>query len=86
MSSPELLRVYASEKNKNATGDYNLTGPSSERDLDALGDDLREGLRVMFDVQFEFEVEGVLVRNAKSESWLGRPDISTRRKLEESAD
>ena len=83
MSSSELLRVYASEKDKNAAGDYNLTGPSSERDLDALGDDLREGLRVVFDVQFEFEVEGVLVRNANN---LGDRFVGMTRKLEESAD
>ena len=53
----------------------------SLKDIERYRGELRPGMRALFNVQDEFEVEGVLDYDAENKMWLGRPDWNTRRDL-----
>ena len=61
-------------------GDSGSNIPGSKKDIARHGDHLKPGLRVLFNGQDEFEVEGTLEADAKGQ-WLGRPDYGTLRYL-----
>jgi hypothetical protein len=73
--------IYADANEADADGRFWLHIHGSQRDIDQLGDRLRPGLRVLFSVQDEFEVEGTLEFDELHGTWLGRPDYSTIRYL-----
>ena len=76
-----LPRIYADENDK-TTGDcYMLHIAGSMRDIERYKGQIRPGLRVLFNVQDEFEVEGTLEYDPENKMWLGRPDYTTRRDL-----
>lgn len=76
-----IPRIYADENEKTQDDRYMLHIPGSLRDIERYEDQLRSGMRVLFNVQDEFEVEGILDYDADNKMWLGRPDYSTRRVL-----
>lgn len=76
-----MPRIYADENDKTEDDCYMLHITGSLRDIERYGDQLRPGMRVLFNVQDEFEVEGILQYDTANKMWLGRPDYSTRRAL-----
>lgn len=76
-----IPRIYADENDKTAEDCYMLHIAGSLRDLERYRADLVAGMRVLFNVQDEFEVEGTLEYDSEHEMWLGRPDYSTKRDL-----
>jgi hypothetical protein len=74
-----IPRIYADENDKAQDGCYVLHIAGSLEDLKHYEGELRTGMRVLFNVQDEFEVEGTLKYDSENEIWLGRPDYSTRR-------
>jgi len=76
-----LPRIYADENDKTPEDCYMLDIAGSLRDIERYKDQLRPGMRVLFNVQDEFEVEGTLEYDSHNRIWLGRPDYSTRRDL-----
>lgn len=75
-----LPRIYADANEAEADGRFWLHIPGSKKDIARYGEQLKPGMRVLFNVQDEFEVEGTLEIDAKG-GWLGRPDYSTLRYL-----
>jgi hypothetical protein len=76
-----IPRIYADENDKTAEDCYMLHIAGSLRDLERYKGDLVSGMRVLFNVQDEFEVEGTLEYDSEHKMWLGRPDYSTKRDL-----
>jgi hypothetical protein len=67
-------RIYADAHEADADGRFWLHIPGSRADIDRDGDRLQPGMRVLFNVQDEFEVEGTLAVDEGHGTWLGRPD------------
>lgn len=76
-----MPRIYADENEKTDDDCYILQTTGSLRDIERYGDRLNPHMRVLFNVQGEFEVEGVLQYDSAKSIWHGRPDYSTRREL-----
>lgn len=76
-----IPRIYADANEADADGRYWLHIPGSQKDVDRYGERLKPGMRVLFNVQGEFEVEGILEIDDAHGTWLGRPDYSTLRYL-----
>jgi hypothetical protein len=76
-----LPRIYADENDKTAGDCYMLHIAGSMEDIERYKDQIRPGMRVLFNVQDEFEVEGILEYDTENKMWLGRPDYTTRRDL-----
>ncbi len=53
----------------------------SLQDIEKYRGQLKPGMRVLLNVQEEFEVEGVLDYDEEDKIWLGRPNWETRRDL-----
>jgi hypothetical protein len=77
----ELPRIYADANDQDSDGRFMLDIPGSLRDIQRYGDRLTPGMRVIFNVQEELEVEGTLEIDATHGIWLGRPDYRTLRHL-----
>jgi len=77
----ELPRIYADANEAEADGRFWLHIPGSRKDIERYGDRLKPGMRVIFNVQNEFEVEGTLEIDERHGTWLGRPDYGTLRDL-----
>jgi hypothetical protein len=73
-----LLRIYADANEMTDDDAFWLDIPGARRDIERHSAELRPGLRVVFNVQNEFEVEGTLAFDEARGVWLGRPDWSTR--------
>jgi len=56
---------------------YQLVFADSLKDLAAIGDDLRDGLRVIIYMPQELEMEAVLKFDPKAGIWLGLPVAGT---------
>ena len=80
MTEP-LPRIYADANEADADGRFWLHIPGSRKDIERYGDRLQEGMRVLFNVQDEFEVEGTLELDELHGTWLGRPNYDTLRDL-----
>jgi len=80
MTEP-LPRIYADSNEADADGRFWLHIPGSRRDIERYGDRLQPGMRVLFNVQNEFEVEGTLELDEAHGTWLGRPNYDTLRDL-----
>ena len=76
-----LPQIYADENDKTDGDLYMLNIAGSVRDIERYKGKIRSGMRVLFNVQGEFEVEGTIEYNTENKMWLGRPDFSTRRDL-----
>jgi len=76
-----IPRIYADENDKTQDGCYMLDIAGSLRDIERYKSELQPGMRVLFNVQDEFEVEGTLSYDTVSKIWLGLPDYSTIRDL-----
>jgi hypothetical protein len=76
-----IPRIYTDENDKTAEDCYMLQIAGSLRDIERYKGDLVPGMRGLFNVQDEFEVEGTLEYDSEHEMWLGRPDYSTNRDL-----
>jgi len=76
-----IPRIYADENDKTTEDRYMLHIAGSLRDIERYKGELLPGMRVLFNVQDEFEVEGTLEYDSEHKMWLGRPDYSTRRDL-----
>ena len=76
-----MPRIYADENDKLWGNRYMLNIAGSLRDIERYKAVLRPGMRVIFNVQDEFEVEGTLEYDVENKMWLGRPDYSTKRDL-----
>ena len=74
-------RIYADENDKTEDDFYMLHITGSLRDIERYRGQLHAGMRVLFNVQDEFEVEGTLHYDTARKMWLGRPDYSTGRDL-----
>jgi len=76
-----IPRIYADENDKTADGCYMLHIAGSLKDIARYEGQLKPGMKVLFNVQDEFEVEGTLAYDGGTKIWLGRPDYSTMRDL-----
>jgi hypothetical protein len=76
-----IPRIYADANDMSEGGCFILHIVGSLKDTERYQDQLRPGMRALFNVQDEFEVEGTLEYDAENKTWLGRPDYSTRRDL-----
>ncbi len=76
-----IPRIYADENDKTEGDCYMLHIAGSLRDMERYEGQLRPGMRVLFNVQDEFEVEGILDYDAEHKMWIGRPDYNTRRDM-----
>ena len=76
-----IPRIYADENDKTTGDRYMQQIAGSLRDIEGYKGGLSPGMRVVFNVQDEFEVEGILEYDSENSMWLGRPDYSTRRDL-----
>ena len=74
-------RIYADANDMTESGCFMLHIAGSLEDIERYSGQLRPGMRALFNVQDEFEVEGTLDYDAENKMWLGRPDYSTRREL-----
>jgi len=74
-----LLRIYADANDQTADGLFELSVAGSLQDIQRHGSKLKPGMRVLLNVQDEFEVEGTL--SFSGGVWYGRPDYATRRDL-----
>lgn len=77
----ELPRIYADANSRDADDRFWLHIAGSQKDIDRYGDRLHVGMRVIFNVQDEMEVEGTLEIDPRSGTWLGRPNWQTLRYL-----
>ena len=62
-------------------GRFMLNIAGALKDIERYRGQLQPGMRALFNVQDEFEVEGILDYDEEKEMWLGRPDWDTRRDL-----
>ena len=76
-----IPRIYADANDVAEGGSFMLNVAGSLEDIERYGGRLRPGMRALFNVQGEFEVEGVLGYDEQNKMWLGRPDWKTRRDL-----
>ncbi len=76
-----IPRIYADGNDMNEGGCFMLDIAGSLKDIARYAGQLRPGMRALFNVQDEFEVEGVLDYDEENKIWLGRPDWDTRRDL-----
>ncbi len=76
-----IPRIYADANDMAEGGSFMLNVAGSLVDIERYSDQLRPGMRALFNVQDEFEVEGVLEYDEQNKMWLGRPDWHTRRDL-----
>jgi hypothetical protein len=76
-----IPRIYADGNEMTDDDRFMLDIPGSLADIRRHGATLQPGVRVVLNVQDEYEVEGVLEFDAAREIWLARPDWDTRRDL-----
>jgi hypothetical protein len=76
-----IPRIYADANDTTEGGCFMLHIVGSLKDIERYRGRLRPGMRALFNVQDEFEVEGKLEYDPENKMWLGRPDYSTRREL-----
>jgi hypothetical protein len=76
-----MPRIYADENDKTQDDCYMLHSAASLRDIERYQGQLLSGMRVLLNVQDEFEVEAILQYDAAKKMWLGQPDSSSRRNL-----
>ncbi len=76
-----IPRIYADANDMAEDGFFMLNAAGSLEDIRRYGGRLRPGMKALFNVQDEFEVEGVLDYDEQNKMWLGRPDWDTRRDL-----
>ena len=73
--------IYADENNKTKDGKYELNIAGSLEDIKKYQKHLRPGMRVIFNVQDEFEVDGIIDFDPMFNLWIGQPDYNTKRDL-----
>lgn len=76
-----IPRIYADGNEMTEDDRFILDIPGSLADIQRYGATLHPGVRVVLNVQNEFEVEGVLEFDEALTIWFGRPDWTTRRDL-----
>jgi len=77
MSNADLPRVWFSGNDRAAINLYGLWLPRSVADLERLGGELREGLRVIIHEPGELEMEAILSYSPEFEAWVARGDEDT---------
>ena len=73
----ELPRIFC-----DANDGFWLYADASRRDLEALGNRLSNGVRVILFMPQEFEIEAILSFDAKQGCWVGEPLRETIRYLD----
>jgi hypothetical protein len=74
-------RIYADGNDVADNGCFMLHITGSLKDIERYRGHMVTGMRAVFNVQDEFEVEGVLRYDEENKMWLGCPDWKTRRDL-----
>lgn len=74
-------RIYADANDMAEGGCFMLHVAGSLPDIERYRGELRPGMKALFNVQDEFEVEGVLDYDKQNKMWLGHPNWETRRDL-----
>lgn len=69
-----MIKIYADENERDEQDRYLLDIPGSLKDIERHRDVIAEGLKVVLDVQHEFEVEATLTFD---EFWRAIPDMTT---------
>ena len=69
-----MIRIYADENARDEQDRYLLNVTGSQRDIERHNGVLTDGLRVVLNVQDEFEVEATLIFDGV---WRAIPDDST---------
>ena len=77
MGSQELPRIWFSTNDRVAIDRYGLWLPKSKADLERLGSELREGLRVMLYEPGELEMEATLAFDPDYKAWIATGDGTT---------
>jgi hypothetical protein len=78
----QLPRVFCDFNATISEDGYALWLPKSKDDLDALGADLREGLRVVIHQPGELEMQAVLAFDVQYNTWVGTAVEGTTRYLD----
>ena len=72
-----MHRIMFDTNDGNDQFGYELKFADSLKDIAAIGDDLRDGLRVVIYMPHELEMEAVLKFDPKAGIWLGFPVAGT---------
>lgn len=77
MPDTQLHRVWFSGNDRTAINHYGLWLPDSKRDLEKLGNELKNGLRVIICEPGELEMEAVLHFDTDFKAWVAVGDEDT---------
>ena len=72
-----MHRIYFDTNEGDQHGRYNLGIPGALEDIEAIADQLFEGLKVIIYMGNELEMEAVLVFDARSRNWMDNPIAET---------
>lgn len=72
-----MIHIYADANNRDEDGRFDLAIVGARRDLEAHKNELKDGMKVLLNVQDEFEVVATLVFDRQHQRWFGVPDDKT---------
>jgi hypothetical protein len=72
-----MIRIYADANSRDQDGRYDLAIVRARRDLETHKDEIKDGTKVLLNVQDEFEVAATLVFDRHYQRWFGIPDDKT---------
>lgn len=78
-----MLRIYCDFNNAIDERRYSLSCVGSLKDIEHVGNELSDGMKVVFYQTGELEAEGTVHKDPEY-GWVGVPDWSTRKYLDES--
>jgi len=81
-----MLRIYCDFNNAIDETRYSLGCVGAMKDIERLEGQLHDGLRVVLYETGEFEAEGTIEFDPKSQRWIGTPDWRTIKYLDDQAD
>ena len=78
-----MLRIYCDFNDAIDETRYTLSCVGAMRDIERLTGQLHDGLRVVLYMTGELEAEGTIQFDPQYQCWVGTPDWSTRRDLDD---
>jgi hypothetical protein len=78
-----MVRIYCDFNDGIDETRYSLSCAGSMEDIERLSDQLHDGLRVVLYQTHELEAEGTIEFDTRFKCWVGTPDWSTIRYLDE---
>jgi hypothetical protein len=72
-----MITIYADVNDTTEDGKFILSISGSRVDIERHKQMIYPGIRVKFNVQYEFEVQGIMEFEEETNCWLGVPDWDT---------